>query len=227
MAKKFTAKHFDMDGVIFDSEPYHVEAEISTCVKSGINIERSEWSGFKGRTSFDIFTYIINNFGDPGKHTPEDLVEAKTEEFISIVEQRGINPIAGVAEYLQWCRSNFDHLALVTSSNKRVQTYLCQRIGITDIFDAITTGDDISRGKPAPDPYLLSIDRMGVRADQSVVTEDSESGIISAVRAGCSVLAIATSHTMDEIAGFATQPTFVSPDYENAQNTLQNVITSV
>lgn len=224
---RYTTKHFDMDGVIFDSEPYHVEAELATCSHSGIDIDRSEWTGFKGRTSLDIFSYIIAQYGDPAKHTPEQLVAAKTEEFIGIVDTRGINPIPGVMAYLEWCRSNFERVALVTSSNRRVQSYLCEKIGIASLFDAITTGDDITNGKPAPDPYILSLLKLRSFPHQSIVTEDSESGILSAHRAGCDVLAIATSHTADEIGTFETQPTYIAPDYEIAKNTLHKVMTSV
>ncbi len=227
MQKRFTSKHFDMDGVIFDSEPYHVKAEIATCLRNGIDIDQSQWSGFKGRTSLDIFSHIIAQYGDPTKYTPEQLVAAKTEEFIGIIETRGINPIPGVMAYLEWCRSNFERVALVTSSNRRVQSHLCEKIGITGLFDAITTGDDITNGKPAPDPYILSQLKLRSFPHQSIVTEDSESGITSAVRADCSVLAIATSHTVDEIARFETQPTYIAPDYENAKNTLHMVMTSV
>jgi len=222
-----SAKHFDMDGVLFDTEPYHVEAEITTCHDYDIAIDPNDWSGFKGRTAIDIFTHIVNTYDNPHGLNPEELVALKTECFLGIVARQGAAPINGALEYLEWCRSNFETVCLVTSSNLPTQQHLCDIAGITEYFDFITTGSEVENGKPHPDPYLISCDKSGTSPSEAVVTEDSQSGIQSAIAAGCLTLAIATSHSVESIGKFTPQPTFVAADYEIAQNTLHNLLRSV
>ena len=97
--------------------------------------------------------------------------------------------------------------------NKKVQNFITESFGITDLFDEIVTGDDIEKGKPDPQPYLRALGKLGISGAGSIVIEDSKIGIISAQKAGCDVLAIATSHTVQELSGIEPIPTFIADDY--------------
>lgn len=212
MELKYKSILFDMDGVIADTEPFHVGAEQQTCWDYGFEIDVDKWSGFKGRTAIDIFTYLVQTNGDPKKHTPEDLINHKTDVFIESLKGQ-LKPIDGVIEFLNWARDNHSEMSLVTSSNKKVQNFITESFGITDLFDEIVTGDDIEKGKPDPQPYLRALGKLGISGAGSIVIEDSKIGIISTQKAGCDVLAIATSHTVQELSGIEPIPTFIADDY--------------
>jgi len=218
MVSKYDAIHFDMDGVIADTEALHVAAEKQTCRDYGFDVDLSKWDGFKGRTATDIFTHLIKTYGNPSVHRPEDMINHKTGAFIESLRGE-VAPIDGVLDFIHWARDNHERMSLVTSSNRRIQEFITGALGITDLFDVIITGDDITRGKPDPQPYLLALDRLNVPASSSVVIEDSKSGIRSALEAGCDVLAIATSYPPEEL--LAAGSTYVATTYLDARDQLR------
>ncbi len=215
--RKLKHIHFDMDGVIADTEPFHVEAEIQTCLKNKFAINRSKWDGFKGRTAEDIFGHLIAEYGNPGIHSTDKLISQKTDIFLEIAKEK-LTPIEGVLNFISWARQQHKTMNLVTSSNQRVQKFIIESFGIRDLFDNVITGDDIDNGKPHPEPYLKVLELAKAAPEQSIVIEDSKSGIKSALEAGCFVLAIATSHSPSELA--EANPTFIASDYDEALHLL-------
>ena len=214
MKKRFDAIHFDMDGVIANTEPLHVEAEQQTCRDYDFAIDPDQWEGFKGQTANSIFNHLLHRYGDPQSQTIDELINYKTDLFIEMAQAR-LEPIDGALDFLQWARSNHNTMTLVTSSNRRVQECIIGHFGIRSLFDNIVTGDDVTNGKPHPAPYLLSISQSGSHAETSLVIEDSKSGIASALAAHCAVLAVATSHPADELR--QSDPTYVATDFIDAR----------
>jgi len=214
----YKAIHFDMDGVIADTEAYHMAADHKVCFENNFEIDVNDWDRFKGRTTLDMFTILIDEYGDPSIHKPEDFAKRKTDILIKSLDGK-LTPIDGVLDFLNWARKNHMHMSLVTSSGKRIQKFITDTLGITDLFDVIITGDDITEGKPHPQPYLLAIEKLGISPDVSVVIEDSKSGILSAQRSGCDVLAITTSHSAEDLK--ESKPTFIANTYIEAVEKLK------
>jgi HAD superfamily hydrolase (TIGR01509 family) len=217
---RFNAIHFDMDGILANTEPLHVAAEQQTCDDYDFAIDPDQWSGFKGQTAEAIFGYLLNNYGDPQSQTVDELIDHKTELFLHMAKER-LEPIEGSLDFLQWARDTHEKVALVTSSNRRVQECIIGRFGVAHLFDSIITGDDISNGKPDPEPYLRSLQQTGSLAEKSLVIEDSKSGIQSGLGARCAVLAAATSHTVEELRG--ARPTFIAADFTDARHQLEKL----
>lgn len=215
--KTLEIEHFDydMDGVIADTEPTHVGAELETCRRNGFAIDENDWTGFKGRTAEAIFTTLIERYGDPSVHSVEELIAQKTDIFIELAAQ-SLTPINGVVDFMQWTRAHAKTMNLVTSSNRRVQEFIVESFGIGHLLDTVVTGDDIKNGKPHPEPYLLANQLAGADPEKTLVIEDSMSGIASAVGAGCITLAIATSHSVEELREAGTGAVFICEDYADA-----------
>lgn len=211
--------HFDMDGVIANTEPIHVEAELMTCRRNGFVIDENDWTGFKGRTAEAIFTTLIERYGDPSVHSVEELIKQKTDGFIEIASE-SLAPIEGVVDFMQWIKGQTQTMNLVTSSNRQVQEFIIESFGVRHLLDQIVTGDDIQKGKPDPEPYLLANRLVMAAPEKTLVIEDSMSGIASAVGAGCVTLAIATSHSVEELIEADTGATFICADYADARRQL-------
>ena len=217
--KRFEAVHFDMDGVIANTEHLHVKAEQQTCIDHEFAIDIEQWGGYKGRTAVDIFRHLIDTYGDPKIHNIEKLMAYKTDVFLQLAETE-LEQIEDAVEFLQWSRGFFENMSLVTSSNKRTQEFIVEKLGIKELFDTVVTGSDIENGKPHPEPYQKAIRAMGVSAHRSLVVEDSMSGIQSGHGAGCEVMAVTTSHTAEELE--RENPLHIFEDYSQARAYLFN-----
>ncbi len=182
---------FDMDGVIADSEPLHFEAEKATLLARGIEAPWSEWHIFTGLTEEKIFRYIVDHFTD-GAFSPEELIEAKFEIFIDMLNEK-VQPVPGALDFISRSRKTFHKMAVTTSSLALTQQVVFNKFQLHDVFDVIVTGDAIVRGKPDPEPYVITVERLGLPAERCVVFEDSLNGIRSAKGAGCNVIGIGTS----------------------------------
>ena len=71
------------------------------------------------------------------------------------------------------------------------------RLGVTDLFDAIVTGDDVARVKPDPELYLLALARLGLEPHEAIVFEDAPNGVLAAKRAGIFTVAVPNALTCD------------------------------
>lgn len=183
---------FDMDGVLIESETLQVEAEKFVCAKFGIPVPEREWMTFKGKTNRSIFAYIVNTYAQ----TPvsvEDLIEAKRAYVKTHVSN--VKMIPGALAFLAQMRDfrPRKQIALTTSTGHEIQRMIFERLHLDTYFDHIITGDDVTLGKPHPEPYLLTVHQLDARAEECVVIEDSDNGIQSAKRAGCAVIGITTS----------------------------------
>ena len=190
---KFKAVIFDMDGVIVDSEPLHVAAEKAACEYFGIDVPDYEWQGFKGMTALDIARNITAKYTND-RINPFTFVDVKTVMYLDVARKK-LLPIPGALEFIASARKRFHRLALTTSSNRAIQELVFEKYSIGKHFDAVVNGDEIPAGfgKPDPQPYITTLVKLDVCASDAVVIEDSDNGIISAKRAGCTVIGITTS----------------------------------
>ncbi len=195
--KNVEAVIFDMDGVIADSEPLHLEAEKVALQARGIEAPWSEWHMFTGLPDEKIFRYIVDNFTD-GSYSPEELMEAKDVAFMKILTEK-VQPVPGVLDFIRRARGSFTKLALTTSSKIRTQKIVFEKFQLYEYFDVIVTGDHITQGKPHPEPYLKTIEKLGLPVELCVVFEDSVNGIKSAKEAGCKVIGVSTSFSRTEL----------------------------
>ncbi|MFQ3613669.1 MAG: HAD family phosphatase [Cyanobacteriota bacterium] len=198
----FDSLFFDMDGVIVDSEPIHAQAGAIALQRCNLAIELAPISLlFKGRTDWDMFAYIIEQFTD----TPAEeqraaiqrLIEEKASAFADLLEQVPLVP--GVLEFLAASRPRFTTLALTTSATRRDQEHIFNRFDLGRWFDGVITAEDIQRAKPDPEPYLKTAALLGLDPSLCLVIEDSTNGIRSAKGAGCFAVGITTSFGPEDL----------------------------
>ncbi len=211
MNNKYQAVIFDMDGVIIDSEPLHIQVEQETCQHFHLAAPESLWDGrFQGRTDLVLFEYIVANFGD-GSITTEQLLAYKRDAYIQTALQQ-VQLFSGLLPFLITARSKFSKVALTTSTVAALQQKIFEKFDLGKFFDVIVTGDQITYGKPDPEPYLLTVQKLQVPAAQCIVLEDALNGIISAKKAGCATVGITNSFSWKKLQEAGAD--FVVENYE-------------
>lgn len=204
----FEAIIFDMDGVITDTEPLHVEAERLTCAEFDLRAPVERWEGFKGRTTLAIFEALIAEFG-AGRRDLDSLVmaERKLDHYLRLATQ-GLPLVPGVVDFIKQARRHCRHIGLATSSERPIQEVTFRRHALAPYFDAITTGSELTYGKPHPEAYLKAVAKAGCAAGKCLVIEDSDNGIKSAKAAGCLPLGITTSFPPEYLVACGATDTF-------------------
>lgn len=187
MASTYEAILFDFDGVLVDSEPVHFECWREVLTPFGLKLEwdvyRREGIGVSDRHLMKILCGQAN----PPLDVEVLLAEypRKKELFRSRMLER--RPFS--AEVLSLIAKLSSHqLGVVTSSGQYEVEPILAAAGVLGRFQVAVYGGDVKRLKPAPDPYLLAIERLGV--SNALVIEDSAAGEQSARAAGLDVLRI-------------------------------------
>ena len=124
-------------------------------------------------------------------------VEASQLEANEAFDTNGVAEIEGAAQLLRSLPSRLWGIA--TSGTKDTATTRIHHTGLP-MPKVLVTANDVARGKPDPEPYLLAASRLGVAPNQCVVLEDAPAGIQAALNAGMQVIAVATTHTATELA---------------------------
>ena len=219
MPQAFRAVIFDLDGVLADSEPWWNKIDAQLLREYGEKNYQGEYHenvlGVSYRLAVEFYkkTFGINA---PTEELMKRRGEIATEFFANRV---GLFPNAKrVLEELRNMnlrRERPVRLGLATSSVSASARPFLDRHQITEFFDVIITGDEIERGKPEPDIYLLAANKLGVSASECLVIEDSLSGIAAANAAKMRVAAIPDRR-------------FVDPrDYEKQSDYLLNDLSEI
>ena len=175
---------FDLDGTLIDTESLAITAGLAAFAGAGVPVTEGFLHSLIGTDEPTAATRIR-------LHRPDaDLVEVNSRwsaGFKALVDL-GLTLKPGVRDLLD----QLSHLprALVTSSGRISAHHKLGLVGLGSDFAAVVTLEDVTRAKPAPDPYLLAAERLGGAPARCLVFEDSEPGAEAAHRAGCTVVQI-------------------------------------
>jgi HAD superfamily hydrolase (TIGR01509 family) len=177
---------WDMDGTLVDTEPYWIECEYALVAEFGGSWNDEHAHKLVGNDLIVSARYIAEHGGVP--LPPEEIVERLLDGVIARVRQH-IPWRPGARDLLDDLRAAQVPCALVTMSYRRLAQAVVEALP-PGIFQAVVAGDDVSRGKPHPEPYLAAAALLGLPPGECVAIEDSPSGVASAVAAGMRVLAV-------------------------------------
>ena len=186
---------FDMDGTLIDTEPLHRESWVAPLGAIGVTIPTGDYDRhFAGKPGMLIIRDYVGLIGDEAR-TLYDRVYAR---FWELAED-AVRPVEGVVALLD--RLADLPKAVCTSAERESATRLLTMLDLLPHFDAVVTADDVIKGKPDPEPYLLAAERLGVAPERCLAFEDSPLGLTSARAAGMRVIAVAgTAPHVGELA---------------------------
>ena len=184
---------FDMDGTLIDSEPIWFDTEVAILAEHGYVLGQEHWVRVLGQPNEVAVSYLLEVSGIP--LTPGQL-NARIEDAMEARLGSGIELIAGAKELFTELEAAGIPAALVSASSRRIVDASLGSIG-PDHFRLTVSGDDVTHGKPHPEPYLTAARLLGVDPACCAVIEDSPNGSRSGASAGCRVLAIPHAAPID------------------------------
>lgn len=188
---------WDMDGVLVDSAPYHFRAWRETLAVEGVELDETSFRRTFGQRNDAIVADLLGPGVSPER--VRAIGAAKEERYRALVLREGIAPLPGVMTWLRRLRERGISQAVVSSAPLANITTVLAAIAAADLFQAIVCGDDVARGKPDPESFLLAARRLGVPPERCLVVEDAPAGVEAAHRAGMLCLALTTSHPREEL----------------------------
>ncbi|MFC4777331.1 HAD family hydrolase [Paenibacillus sp. GCM10023252] len=169
---------FDMDGVIIDSEPIHFEIDVQTMKRYGVTITHYELERYVGMTNPEMWQLLKQQYELPEEIS--DIIEYQLSSKIDIIRNLDIAPIPGIAELISELKSNQIKLGVASSSPIRFINEVLKKFEWLAEFECVISGEDMAKGKPAPDIYVAAAGLLEVEPQECVVLEDSRNGILAA-----------------------------------------------
>lgn len=184
---KLAAVIFDLDGTLVDSEVAWGKAFTQVLQKLGVKINNlhPQTTGVSVKSNWHDLIEKYNIKTDFGV---VELERFTLREFENHAED--INLMDGVLEFIGDLKDSGYLLGLATSTNWTIVDKVFDSLNLHDIFDCITTGEEVDNPKPFPDIYLVAAEKLGVNPGDCLVIEDSAPGVTAAVEANMKVIAI-------------------------------------
>jgi beta-phosphoglucomutase len=179
---------WDLDGTLVDNEEYHWIAWSDTMAAEGVAITREQFLETFGWRNDSI----IPRFLGPGL-APERIQKIgddKEERYRALVRSRGVAPLAGVEGWVRRLDAEGWRQAIASSAPRKNIETVMEVLGFNVYFQAFSAAEDVVRGKPDPQVFLVAAERLGVPPERSIVVEDAPAGIEAAHRAGMRAIAV-------------------------------------
>jgi len=188
---------FDWDGVVIDSAREHERSWELLAEERGLTLPEGHFkAGFGKRNEAIIPTLGWGE--DPA--LVKELADRKEELYRSLVAAGGVTVLPGARELLVSLRSEGIPRAVGSSTPRGNLDAIFAVTGLGKLFDTVVCGSDVESGKPDPEVFLKGASLLGIPASRCIVIEDAFAGIEAARRAGMSVVGVATTHSLAELA---------------------------
>jgi HAD superfamily hydrolase (TIGR01509 family) len=177
---------FDLDGVLVDSEAVWDQARRAVVADNGGSWRPEATTAMMGMSSPEWSRYLRDQLDvalDP------EEISAQVVQRVLDVYRREVPLLPGAVRAVRALAARWP-LGLASSANRPVIDAVLETAGLTDSFAATVSGEEVARGKPAPDVYLAAADKLGVEPARAAAVEDSTNGLRSAAAAGMLVIAV-------------------------------------
>jgi beta-phosphoglucomutase family hydrolase len=202
---------FDIDGTIVDNMHLHAEAFGVFAERHGLAaLTTEDRARLDGRRNSEIFPILFK------RDVPREEWRRYEEEKESLYRElsRGrLAPMPGLKQLIQKLKDDNIAVALATSAPEPNVAHTLGELGLVEAFPIVVRGDQVPRGKPAPDVFLEAARQLNVPPAQCLVFEDAPMGVVAAQAAGMPVVALTTSFAAAHFEGLQPPPDFVCGDF--------------
>ena len=167
---------FDMDGVIVDSEPIHVEIEKELLERFGGKMNDEEHASFIGTTDAHMWSILKEKYNL--KPSVKEIINMKREMFLNSIDK--IELIDGVLDFIKGLHERGYKLGLASSNNRKSVMAIVEKFHLDKYIDVIMSGEDVNNGKPNPEIFLKTAKMMNLKPASCIVIEDAENGVRAA-----------------------------------------------
>ncbi len=183
---------FDMDGTIVDSEPIYEEVNEEVYEKYGLDLSQEDYDRHMGANLKDIWTDILDRY-----QVKEEFSHYKIEDFMEdhihssyqgLADSEELELMPGVREWFEFFKDHGYKMIIASSSYSPVIEHVYQRFELDQYMEGYVGANSIEKGKPDPEIFLKAAEKMGVRAEECLVVEDSQHGVNGAHAAGAKVV---------------------------------------
>jgi sugar-phosphatase len=179
---------FDLDGVLVESREATERVWMSWARRNGIGEEELR-SAMHGVRSVEVVRTL--------RPESDFVAEAAGIEEAQAVDTAGLRAVRGAVAALGALRE--DRVAVVTSATRRLAAARLAAVGI-EPPEVMVTAEDVTRGKPDPEGYLLAAGRLDVDPGEALVVEDAPPGVEAGRAAGAAVVGVTSTHAAEELA---------------------------
>ena len=203
---------FDFDGVITDSEILHFRAFNQVLSQYGIELTKQEYyKTYLGFNDADCYSMLID----------QGLLKTKQEQISNLIEEKKLiykelaktegKMIKGVRDFLTLLEENSIHMAICSGSLLTEVEMVLEDTGLRDLFEVIVSGEQVRKGKPDPEGFLLTLKRLNnnvssgqagnhILPSECIVIEDSHWGLEAAKAAGMHTIAVTNSYGAEQLS---------------------------
>ncbi len=197
---------FDFDGVITDSEVLHLRAFNRSLVPFGVEITMKDYyQNYLGFSDFDCYKALIErDLVQIHEEQLPDIIKEKSKIFEELTKTEG-RTIEGVHEFLKMLEDNSIPMAICSGSLMVEIELMLDEAKLRHFFKVIVSAEQVKKGKPHPEGFLLSLRKLNevhqppVVAAECVVIEDSQWGLKAAQEAGMHTVAVTNSYDADQL----------------------------
>jgi len=187
---------FDLDGVLVDTGWAHKQSWYDLAEKEGFSMTDEFFYSTFGMQNYQIIPMLLGQ--EVSSREISRLSNWKEKHYREIIAEK-LAPAEGAKSLLSDLK-NEDFLLAVGSSAPRVNLELVlERTDLQDYFDAYVTGQDVTKGKPAPDTFIKAAEKLSLSTDSCVVVEDAVQGVEAGKAAGMPVVAVTTTRKRTDL----------------------------
>jgi len=170
---------FDMDGVIVSTQAQHARTEYEALLEHGVDLAPEEITRrYAGFVDKNLFADALRSHGkDHSPKSIEAIVSLKWKIADKIFKDEGVALIPGVLDLIKAFHADGFPMAVASSSPMSFIELVMRECGLSNYFRALTSGHEVTHGKPAPDIFLLAASRLGAKPGECLVIEDARSGM--------------------------------------------------
>ncbi len=183
---------FDMDGVIVDSEPLHLQAEKKLFDSFGVTLTDKELQGYMGRSPRVLLESIIERYGFNTSF--EELYPVHQKNLLQLYDEKA-ELFPRLMDLVKILKSSHIDMAVASSSSKSLISLVLKKFHLSFYFKVAVSGDEVKRPKPNPDIFLETVSKLGHHPSECVVIEDSTAGVQAAKSAGAACVGFRSPHS--------------------------------